>query len=138
MFIFTTILGWLMKFASSKLVEQVTDYLTKRSNDIAVMHGQDTTAATQIVVAQMQAEIAARAEQGKFSSRHDKLVAWIASAFILHIWMLVLDRCFHLGWNIELLPDPLSDWEGRIILSFFIVTPTASLAKTVIERVWKK
>lgn len=131
------ILNWILQFFSSKVISSVTDYLTKRSNDIAVMHGQDTTAATQIVVAQMQAEIEARKAQLVFSSRHDKLVAWIASAFILHIWMLVLDRCFHLGWDIGMLPDPLNEWEGRILLSFFIVTPAASLAKAVLTKVWK-
>lgn len=137
MTILSWLFGWLLKFSSSKLVGQVTDYLTKRSNDQAAMHGQDTTAATQIVVAQMQAEIAARGEQQKFSSRHDKLVAWIAAPFILHVWMLVLDRCFHLSWNIEMLPDPLNEWEGRILLSFFIVAPVATIAKAVAAKVWK-
>lgn len=135
--IFGSIFGWLLKFASSKLVGQVTDYLTKRSNDQAVMHGQDTKAATEIVVAQMQAEIEFRREQGKFTSRHDKLVAWIASPFILHVWMLVLDRCFHLSWEIGTLPDPLNEWEGRILLSFFIVPPVATIAKAVAAKVWK-
>lgn len=132
---------WLLTLAtklfSSTILERVVGYLEKRSNDAAAMHGQDTTAATQIIVAQLQAEIEARKAQSEFTSRHDKLVAWIASAFILHIWMLVLDRCFHLGWNIDMLPEPLNDWEGRILLSFFIVVPASSLAKAVIAKVWK-
>ncbi|UYO52502.1 hypothetical protein [Rhodopseudomonas palustris] len=132
---------WLLTLAtklfSSTILERVVGYLEKRSNDAAVMHGQNTTAATQIVVATLQAEIEARKVQSEFTSRHDKIVAWIAAAFILHIWMLVLDHCFHLGWNVGPLPDPLGDWEGRIILSFFIVVPTASVAKALIAKVWK-
>lgn len=131
------ILTWVLKFVSSGVVDRVADYLTKRSNDQAVMHGQDTQAATEIVVAQMKAEIAAREEQGKFTSRHDKLVAWIAAPFILHVWMLALDICFHLDWEIGLFPDPLNEWEGRILLSFFIVPPAATIAKAVAAKVWK-
>jgi hypothetical protein len=133
----TAIFAWILQLFSSPIIGKVADYLEKRSNDIAVMHGQDTTAATQIVVAQMRAEIEARKAQAALASRHDKLVAWIAAAFILHIWMIVLDTCFHLKWGITLLPQPLDDWEGRIILSFFIVTPVASLAKAAIAKVWK-
>jgi hypothetical protein len=133
----TWLFSWLLKLFSSDVINSVARYLEKQADTTAIMHGQDTTAATQVVVAQMQAEIAARAEQANFSSRHDKLVAWIASAFILHIWMGVLDACFHLNWKIGVLPAPFDEWEGPIILSFFIVTPAASLAKTVIAKVWK-
>jgi hypothetical protein len=89
------------------------------------------------VVAQIQSEIAARQAQLAFTSRHDKLVAWIVAPFILHVWMLVLDRCFHLNWNIDMLPDPLNEWEGRILLSFFILSPAANLAKAALGLVKK-
>jgi hypothetical protein len=132
---------WLLNVAlslfSSPILGKVADYLTKRSNDQAVMHGQDMSAATTIVVAQIQSEIAARQAQLAFTSRHDKLVAWIVAPFILHVWMLVLDRCFHLNWNIDMLPDPLNEWEGRILLSFFILSPAANLAKAALGLVKK-
>ncbi|NPU64602.1 hypothetical protein HL667_06295 [Bradyrhizobium sp. 83012] len=129
----TFFLGLVFKFFSSGILTKVADYLEKRSADQALMHGQDMSAATAIVVAQINAEIEARKAQVEFSSRHDKLVAWIVAPFILHVWMLVLDRCFHLGWDIGMLPDPLNDWEGRILLSFFIVTPAANLAKVALS-----
>lgn len=129
--------AWLLKIFTSQTIGKITDYLTARSSDLATTHGHDTKAATDIVVAQMQAEIEARKAQVAFTSRHDTLVTWIASAFILHVWMIVLDRCFHLGWNVPALPKPLDEWEGTIILSFFIVTPAATLAKAVIAKVWK-
>jgi hypothetical protein len=127
------IFGWLLQFASSGVVGKVTDYLTKRSNDAAVMHGQDTTAATQIVVAQMQAAVEANKTKAEFSSGHGTLVGWITAAIILHVWMWVLDKCFHLSWMIP----GLDDWEQTIILSFFIITPTAAIARGVAAKVWK-
>mgnify|MGYP001139939405 CR=1 FL=1 len=126
-------LSWLLQFASSGVVKQVTDYLTKKSNDAAVMHGQDTSAAIQIVVEQMKAEVEANKTKAEFSSRHGTLVAWIAAAIILHVWMWVLDKCFHLSWMIP----GLEDWEQTIILSFFIITPTAAIARGVAAKVWK-
>lgn len=97
------------------------------------MHGQATKAATEIVVAQMQAEVEANKTKSEFSSRHGTLVAWIAAAVILHVWMYVLDKCFSLSWAIP----ALEEWEQNIVLSFFIITPVAAIARGVATKVFK-
>jgi hypothetical protein len=129
--------GWILKFFSSGVVKDVAGWLTAKSNDQATMHGQDTTAATQIIVAQMQGELAMRTAQSALSSRHDKLVSWIGAIFAFHLMMIMLDSVFHLGWKVAELPGPMADWEGRIVLALCCATPAVNVANRLIEKVWK-
>lgn len=50
---------------------------------------------------------------------------WIMPAFAypvaFHFGAVILDSVFLFDWNVAALPGPLADWEGQIILSFFIV-----------------
>lgn len=52
----------------------------------------------------------------------------IALPFVLHLWLVALDTCFKLGWRISAFPVPFNEWEGTILLSFFGVQVTLSLA----------
>lgn len=38
-----------------------------------------------------------------------------------HFGAVILDSIFAFEWNIAALPKPMDEWEGQIILSFFIV-----------------
>lgn len=129
--------SFILKFFSSATIGKITDYLTARANDAVQTHGQDTTAATQIVVAQMQAEIAARQVQAQVASKHDKLVSWIGGALAFHITMIVLDSVFHLNWKVDALPAPMDSWEGLIVLTICGAAPVTNIANRVIEKVWK-
>lgn len=133
MFIF----GWILKLFSSSIIGKVTDYLTTRANDAVQTHGQDTTAATQIVVAQMQAEIEARKAQAVIAGQHGWIVGALGGVFVFHIAMTVLDSVFHLNWKVSALPAPMDQWEGQIVLALACVGPTTSLVSRVVARVWK-
>lgn len=132
------ILTWVLQFFSSGVIKDVASWLTARSNDQATMHGQDAQAATSIVVAQMQAEIAARQAQASVSSRHDRVVGFIVWTFGFHVFMVMLDSVFHLGWNIYALPKPMDQWEGLVILAVCGAAPVTNVANRIIDRVWKK
>jgi hypothetical protein len=131
--VFTKVLG----FLSGGVIEQVAGVLNKRADTQALTHGQDTVAATQIVASQMQAEIEARKEQRAFSSEHGWIVTFFAIPIIAHVWAIVLDSIFHLNWAIAKLPAPFDEYEGKIILAFFVVVPAASVVQRIVGTIWK-
>lgn len=133
----TFIFGWLLKIASSGVIDKITGYLTARSADATTQHSDDAKAATQIVVAQMQAEVDTRKVQAEQAGKHGWLVTFLALPFGLHVWAIVLDSIFHLGWKVAALPSPMDNWEGQIILSFFIVVPAAAAATHIVKSIWK-
>lgn len=50
---------------------------------------------------------------------------WIMPGFaypvMLHWGAVIADSVFMFPWNVAALPHPLDEWEGQIILSFFII-----------------
>lgn len=57
-----------------------------------------------------------------------------AYLMMFHVGAVVLDSVFHYGWKIAALPGPIAEWEGQIILSFFIVGTTQNLVRQWINR----
>lgn len=133
MFIF----GWILKFLSSSAITSVTSYLTTRANTAVQTHQADTAAAVEIVKAEVQAELFTRQAQAAMSSRHDWIVSWLGGCFVFHIFMIVLDSVFHLGWQVSALPAPMDQWEGQIVLALCCVGPAKSVAQYVANKVWK-
>jgi hypothetical protein len=43
----------------------------------------------------------------------------IAFPFVSHLWSVWLDTQFRLGWGIPKFPEPMNEWQGAILLSFF-------------------
>jgi hypothetical protein len=43
----------------------------------------------------------------------------IAFPFVMHLWGVWLDTQFRLGWSIPKFPEPMDEWQGVIMLSFF-------------------
>lgn len=130
-------LSFIINLLSSPFIGAVTNVLNKRVDAAVETHKMDTAAATQMVVAQMQAEIEARKAQSAMSSRHDWIVSWLGGAFVFHVFMIVLDSVFHLNWNVSALPKPMDEWEGQIILALCCVGPTTNIVNRVVGRVWK-
>lgn len=134
---FAGIFGWALKLFSSGVIKDVMGYLQKRADAAVETHKTDAQAATQIVVAQMQAELEVRKEQDKLAQPHDKLVSWIGAAFVLHIWMITLDTCFHLGWGISALPGAFGQYEIQFLCFLIGAGTLLSIGKAVVSRVWK-
>lgn len=129
--------SWILKFFSAGVVKDVTSWLTARSNDAATMNGQNTTAATSIIVAQMQAEVAARQAQASVASQHGWVVGFIIWTFAFHVFTVMLDSVFHFGWKVFALPAPMDTWEGLVILAVCGAAPITNVANRLIDRVWK-
>lgn len=43
----------------------------------------------------------------------------IAFPFVAHLWAVWLDTQFRFGWQIPKFPEPMDEWQGAIMLSFF-------------------
>jgi hypothetical protein len=43
----------------------------------------------------------------------------IALPFVAHLWAVWLDTQFRLDWKIPKFPEPMDEWQGAILLSFF-------------------
>ena len=43
----------------------------------------------------------------------------IAFPFVSHLWAVWLDTLFRFGWGIPKFPEPMNEWQGAILLSFF-------------------
>ena len=52
----------------------------------------------------------------------------IAFPFVSHLWAVWIDTQFRLGWGIPKFPEPMNEWQGAILLSFFGIY---TLGKTV-------
>ena len=52
----------------------------------------------------------------------------IAFPFVSHLWAVWLDTQFRLGWGIPKFPEPMNEWQGAILLSFFGIY---TLGKTI-------
>lgn len=63
---------------------------------------------------------------------------WIMPAFAypvaFHFGAVIADSVFLFDWNVAALPKPLDEWEGQIILSFFIVGTAERLVSTWMNR----
>jgi len=63
---------------------------------------------------------------------------WIIPGFafitMAHYGAVVLDSIFLFDWNVAALPGPIAEWEGQIILSFFVVVPAKDLISAYLNR----
>jgi hypothetical protein len=55
----------------------------------------------------------------------------IAFPFVSHLWAVWLDTQFRLGWGIPRFPEPMNDWQGAILLSFFGIYTLGKAMQTV-------
>jgi hypothetical protein len=55
----------------------------------------------------------------------------IAFPFVSHLWAVWLDTQFRLGWGIPRFPEPMNEWQGAILLSFFGIYTLGKAMHTV-------
>lgn len=46
-------------------------------------------------------------------------VGLVAIPTSFHYACIVIDKTYNMGWQIQQLPEPLNEWQGTIILSYF-------------------
>lgn len=65
-------------------------------------------------------------------------VALVAIPTSFHYAATVLDHTYGFGWNVKPLPEPLDEWQAKIILSFFGLTIARVGINTVAAFLLKK
>ncbi len=119
------------------VVNGVLKYAEKKADANVAINGQNTQAATALGVEQLRSEVAARGVLANLASQHEKLVSWIGAAFVLHVWAMVLDTVFHLGWKITEIPGTIGQYEGQFLLFLIGGGAVSSIGKVLIAKVWK-
>lgn len=93
-----------------------------------------------VAVQAIAAEMAANDARARLAPEFKLLIYLIALPFAAHSAMVMLDSCIPVGFphmGIPAAPHPFVEWEGTILLSFFIYSPVSTLAKAGAARLMK-
>lgn len=113
---------WVFSFLTSGILDKLLDFYTKR---------QDTNA--KVAVELIQAEIETRKAQRDIIINES---GWSVSRWMrpfvfyplaIHLNLVILDSIFNFSWDIARLPTPMDEWQGGIILSFFLIKPVEAI-----------
>lgn len=123
------IFGWIFSSTFGKMFSGVLDYRNVKA-------GIEAGVIKDVVLADLELNRIkvqmAQVNQQWWASR------WIVPGFayitMAHYGAVVLDSIFLFDWNVAALPGPIADWEGQIILSFFIIGTTGNLISQWMNR----
>lgn len=129
-------LSWVMSLIGGGLIERLSAPFLQAYQAKLASQNDGNKISADIAMKQIDAEIAARgdartirlATAGFWEMR--LLTFFIAAPFALHAAAVGLDTTFTFGWGIPKYPDPFSEWEGVILLSFFGVQAVGKVANT--------
>ena len=127
-------LTWLLSWLSGGVLDRLlTFFEQKQLSEVE----RDKVAAT-VAVESIKAEIETRKLQKELIASESGwwVTAWIRPIIIyplaFHLNAVILDSVFHLGWNIAKLPSPMDQWQGSIILSYFLARPVEKIGRSVV------
>lgn len=119
-------IAWLLKWLTSGFLDRLLDYYTKKAD-------RNAQVATELIKAEIETRRAQKEilvnESGWAVSRWMRPFVFYPLA--LHLNLVILDSIFSFSWNVERLPSPMDQWQGAIILSFFLVKPIEGLANVL-------
>lgn len=119
-------LSWVLRFLTSGVLDKLLDYYTQRADRNA-----------QVAQELIKAEIETRKAQKEIIVNES---GWAVSRWMrpfvfyplaLHLNLVIFDSIFGFDWSIDRLPSPMDQWQGAIILSFFLVKPIEGLANVL-------
>ena len=136
----SVISSFLLKFLSSTFLERIIGYLEKKElNDV-----EKAKLGATVAVEQLKAEVETRKLQKELIVQENGwlvtrwIIPFIVYPLAIHLNAVILDSIFHLDWKIAKLPSPMDEWQGAIILSYFLVAPVSSIGKNFISYLRKK
>lgn len=116
--------SWLLQFLTSGILDKLLAYYTQKN-----------TVDGQVAVETIKAEIETRKLQTQVILNES---GWAVSRWMrpfvfyplaLHLNLVILDSIFKFPFDIARLPSPMDQWQGAIILSFFLVRPIEKIFK---------
>jgi len=120
-------MGWLISLVTGPLLGKVLDYFQTRANNELVKHTSGVQADTQVILAQVNAEIENRktAANSRLADRGSLWTAWMLPTafgiFMFHAGAIVLDSMPLFGhvvgsWKIAELPGGWTNVQQNVIL----------------------
>lgn len=120
--------SWMIKLMTSGVLDKLLAYYTQKN-----------TIDGQVAVETIKAEIETRKLQAQIIQTEQ---GWWVTAMMrpflfyplaVHYIAVVLDSIGHFQWNIAKLPDPMSEWQGTILLSLFLSRPLEKFGRSFVD-----
>jgi len=130
------LLGVLLKFASSGILEKTVGAMQARAESETERQRIDATVAVEHIKAELGRRQAQRdvlmAEQGRLvTSLMRPAFAYPLAAYYAAV---IADSLFHFRWNVAALPAPIGDWSGWIISAIFLSESGERITRTIANR----
>ena len=132
----TLILTFLLRIASSGLLDRVLGAMQARADSAVERERIDATVAIEEIKAELGRRQAQRdvliAEQGR------GITALMRPAFAyplaIYYGAVIADSLFHFRWNVAALPVPIGDWSGWIISAIFLSESGERITRTLVRK----
>lgn len=132
----TLILTFLLRIASSGLLDRVLGAMQARADSAVERERIDATVAIEEIKAEIGRRQAQRdvliAEQGR------GITALMRPAFAyplaVYYGAVIADSLLHFRWNVAALPVPIGDWSGWIISAIFLSESGERITRTLVRK----
>lgn len=130
-----TILGFLLRLASSGLLERVVATLRAGADTGVERERIEASVAIEQVRAEMTRRQAQRdivlAEQGRtITALMRPAFAYPLAAYYAAV---IADSLLHFRWNVSALPAPIGDWSGWVISAIFLSESGERITRTIVR-----
>lgn len=122
-------IGLILNFLGDTLLKPVLGYLQQKDNSARDIKLAQIGADKDESIALVQAEIEANKLRSGMASQHSWLMNLIALPYVVHSGAVMLDTTFKFGWGIPVAPGKFAEYEGQILLSFFVVSAASALIR---------
>ncbi|WP_298952029.1 hypothetical protein [uncultured Methylobacterium sp.] len=124
-------LGTILNALGGLVLKPVLSYLQQKSSAARDVRLAEIGSEKDQAIALVQAEIEANKLRADAGSRHSWLMSLIALPYVLHSGAVMLDTTFRFGWGVPVAPGKFAEYEGQILLSFFVVSAASALIRSM-------
>jgi hypothetical protein len=132
----TLILSFLLRIASSGLLDRVLGAMQARADSAVERERIDATVAIEEIKAELGRRQAQRdvllAEQGRTIT--SLMRPAFAYPLAIYYGAVIADSLLHFRWNVAALPAPIGDWSGWIISAIFLSESGERITRTLVRK----
>ena len=132
----TFILAFLLRIASSGLLDRVLGAMQARADSAVERERIDATVAIEEIKAELGRRQAQRdvllAEQGRTIT--SLMRPAFAYPLAIYYGAVIADSLLHFRWNVAALPAPIGEWSGWIISAIFLSESGERITRTLVRK----
>jgi hypothetical protein len=132
----TFILAFLLRIASSGLLDRVLGAMQARADSAVERERIDATVAIEEIKAELGRRQAQRdvllAEQGRTIT--SLMRPAFAYPLAIYYGAVIADSLLHFRWNVAALPAPIGEWSGWIISAIFLSESGERITRTLMRK----